>query len=105
MAQLTITSTPFTGAYFIGKVKVPGKIYEVVYKHRTFMMHKPIRPSGVFYGPGWMFSIMGVPVCVIMNMDENNALAEFERLSEMLGERFSIKLDETLSRNARKIRH
>jgi len=101
---LSIESQPYTDNYFVGRTKVPGTMYSFEYRGYRFVMHKPMRPSGLFYGPGWMFSISGVPVCVIMNMDASNALAEFERLSELLGDRFEPKLRETMARNGKKVR-
>lgn len=104
MAPLTLVATPAKEPLFIGKIRIPGAVYDVEYRGKTFKMHKPLRPSGIFYGPGWMFSFDGVPVCVLMHMDGDNAIAEFERLSGMLGERFDGKLSETLARNAKKVR-
>lgn len=104
MATLTLFATPTKEPLFIGKIRIPGAVYDVAYRGQVFKMHKPLRPSGIFYGPGWMFSLNSVPVCVLMNMDSDNALAEFERLSGLLGERFDSKLGETLERNAKKVR-
>lgn len=101
---MTLVATPAKGALFIGKLRIPGAVYDVEYRGRLFKIHKPLRPSGIFYGPGWMFSLDGVPVCVLMHMDLENAVVEFERLSGLLGERFDSKLDETLARNAKKVR-
>ena len=104
MAQLTLVATAIKEPLFIGKLRIPGAVYAVEYRGRTFKVHKPLRPSGVFYGPGWMFSVDGIPVCVLMHMDLENAIAEFERLSDMLGDRYEGKLKDTLVKNAKKVR-
>lgn len=101
---MEMTLTQISQPYFIGRTRIPTPVYSFEYAGRTIHVHKPLRPSGVFYGPGWQCSHEGVPICVFMNVDFIEATETFVRLSNMLGDDYEPKLVATLERNAKKVK-